>query len=182
MSQLGSENREGHDELAGEREQERLESAQMVPVSEAIRYRKRAQAAEQQLAEITREVEAQQQQRRAAQEQLAEAQRENEMTLELMKAGVGDVEAAQLLLRKRMQEGGGEPMSMGSLIEQLRIDKPYLFGDGTRRQVGLSGPTQGVRGEESSGRGVLSQQARRVRESNSPKEMQEYLRLRRSMK
>ena len=35
MSQLGSENREGHDELAGEREQERLESAQMVPVSEA---------------------------------------------------------------------------------------------------------------------------------------------------
>ncbi len=65
---------------------------QMVPVSEAIKYRKRAQVAEQQVQKLTEKLQNSQQIQQDTQVQLNEKEQENKLTQELVQAGVVDVD------------------------------------------------------------------------------------------
>ena len=161
-----------------------VESAQLVPVSEAIRYRKRAQAAEkkaEQLAEQLRQNELAQQQ---AQEKQDRSRQEMELTKELVAAGAMDVEAALLLAQRRMKSSSSKnELSNRQVIEALRQERPYLFGGGVGEDFRLwSSPTAGVRSGGNSGGRFLSHLAERARSSGDRRDMQEYLRMRRSVR
>jgi len=158
------------------------ELGQMVPVSEAIRYRKRAQAAEQKVEMLTQQVEQQEQSQAEVQAQIDEAQWEMELAQELAKAGVFDVEAALLLAQKKMGSSGGKVGDVKRVIEGLRNERPYLFSSGIDEvRATLAGPTNGVQVQGRGGSSRLTRMAQQAQESGSRKDMQEYLRLRRSM-
>ena len=159
------------------------ESGQMVSVSEAIRYRKRAQAAEQKVEMLTQQVEQQQQDQAEVQTQIDEAKWEMELTQELAKAGVFDVEAALLLAQKKIERSGDKGDDAKRIIEVLRTERPYLFSSGIDElRATLAGPTIGVQAQGRGGATRLTQAAQHAQESGSRKDMQEYLRLRRSIR
>ena len=159
------------------------EAGRLVPVTEAIKYRKRAQAAEKQVAELNEQLTDQQQQRDDLQERLKHASQEMELTQQLVKAGAIDVEVATLLAKKQLKGRGQELQDSRELVESLRRERPYLFGDGPNESAGgLAGPTAGVRSRKSAGTSNLSRMAQRAAQSGSAKDMQEYLRVRRSVR
>ena len=156
--------------------------AQVVPVSEAIRYRKRAQAAEQQVEQLTTQLAELEQEHRAVKGQVDQMKQETELTQQLTQAGVKDLEAALLLAQRRLHDGNGEKQDAPRVIEQLRKERPYLFGDGEDIDVGLTRPTASVRTQGQTGVKTLSRLAERARTTGSRKDMQEYMRIRRSVR
>ncbi len=79
------------------------EAVQLVPVSEAIKYRKRAQTAEYQLETAARMIDMQQENLRELTRQLSNMKMETMLTQQLARAGVVDVEAATLLIRNKLK-------------------------------------------------------------------------------
>jgi hypothetical protein len=155
----------------------------LVPVSEAIKYRKRAQAAEQIAEKLSRELKDLEQQRQEEQRQLAEAAQERELTCHLVKAGVIDLEAGILLAKTASDKRNGEVRPLKEIIEAMRRERPYLFGPILEKAMaGTSGLTAGVRREGSSGVTALAQIAQRASQSGSRQDMRDYLRLRRSVR
>ena len=154
---------------------------QVVPVSEAIRYRRRAQAAEQQVEQLTTQLETLEKEHRAVEGQVEQMKQETELTQQLTQAGVKDLEAALLLAQRRLQDGNGEKQDVPQVIEQLRTERSYLFDGGEEIEVGLTRPTASVRTQSQSGVQALSRMAERVRTTGSRKDMQEYMRIRRSV-
>ena len=153
---------------------------QMVPVSEAIKYRKRAQTAEQQVQQLTEKLQNSQQIQQDTQTRLSEKELENKLTQELVQAGVVDVETALLLAQKKAETRQDNNDTRG-LIEALRNERPYLFSHPTGEvSASLAAPTAGVR---SSGGGVnnLLRSAQRAQQSGSRRDMHEYLRQRRAV-
>lgn len=145
-----------------------------VPVSEAIRYRKRAQQAEKQAAELA-ETLAQERQRIATlDQQLTAAQRQQTLRDALTAAGATDLEATMLLAQSRLEADGQADVS--AVVEQLRSDKAHLFA----AETGDAAPTKtaGLR-HRTDGRGALDSAAARAARSGSRADMQEYLRTRR---
>lgn len=150
-------------------------SDKLVPVGEAIRYRKRAQGAERTAEQL--------------QEQLREATAENKrisgeldgikndrmLTDRLMAAGVNDLEAATLIAKARMKED--EQVDVESVVEKLKKQKGYLFDQIDMPAV--ASKTESVKERCSSGRGVLERAAKRAATSGNRADMQEYLRMRR---
>lgn len=173
----------GPSETPGATESERntAQSGQLVPVSEAIKYRKRAQVAEQQVEQLKREMSQRQQEQQDARKELEKMQQETELTGALVRAGVIDVEAASLLAQKKV-ESSENGQDVNSIIENLRRERPYLFMDGSESTVPWAEPTAGVRGQNNGRANVLARMAQQVRRSGSRKDMQEYLRLRRTLR
>jgi uncharacterized protein YhaN len=156
--------------------------AQVVPVSEAIRYRKRAQAAEQQVEQLTTQLAELEQEHRAVKGQVDQMKQETALTQQLTQAGVKDLEAALLLAQRRLYDGNGEKQDIPRVIEQLRKERPYLFGATEDVDVSLTRPTTGVRTHSQTGVQTLSRLAERARTTGSRKDMQEYMRIRRSVR
>ena len=107
----------------------------LVPVGEAIRYRKRAQGAEKEAADLAEEAK----QLRELNEELTgdlEAMRtDHELMRALSSAGAVDLEGAVLIAKSRLENG--EEKEIASVVELLRSEKSYLFGgrrSGRRRQ------------------------------------------------
>ena len=174
-------------------EQPNVEAAQtasrLVPISESIKYRRRAQQAEQHHQELNQQLEQLQTELSQAREQLgaAEAQRdeartagvvlENHLLVERMlaQAGVVDVDAAQTLLSSRLdlaQELDGADLTRQ--VEQLLLDKPFLRS----ASRSLAGPTASAR-SAGAAVGQLTQAAQRAIASGDRRDVAEYLRLRR---
>lgn len=157
------------------------DNERLVPVSEAIRYRRRAQAAEQQLRALEKQVSLQQQAHEAAVARAEQSERDCVLTQELVKAGVQDVEAGLLLLEQRLLPKGDGHKEPGEAIQELCRERPWLFQmepGGVRRE--LSGPTAGIRTNTTAGTSALRELAARAQESGSRQDVQAYLRLRRS--
>ncbi|HPS53023.1 MAG TPA: hypothetical protein PLK08_05670, partial [Phycisphaerae bacterium] len=115
--------------------------AKVVPVAEAIKYRRRAQQAETRIAEFEQKLDALQSQLATQNDELQQA-RENERqtSLELSEmnnrikvdnalsqAGVIDPEAARLLLKERLDIFGDiDDRQLKTAIGELLTNKPYL--------------------------------------------------------
>ena len=159
---------------------------QFVPVSEAIKYRKRAQAAEQRVEQLAETLEAHEQEAKRLEGHFAEVRLENELTQRLAKAGVNDLEVALLLAKESLkssagQDGQRQEADMGQVVKSIRDERPYLFA-GEETSL-FSVPTAGLHRPQSRGSAaVLSRQAEKVMQSGSRQDMQEYLRLRRMAK
>jgi len=164
--------------------------SKLVPVSESIKYRRRAQQAEARHLELTGQLGELQEQAAQAREQLgaAEAQRdearsaltvlENRLVVErlMSQAGVVDIEAAGLLLSRRVDLGQElEAPQLARQVEQLLIDKPFLRA----APRGLPGPTASARAQAGGGIAQLTHAAERAILSGDRRDVAEYLRLRR---
>ena len=156
-------------ENGGEPQEMNLDHEQLVPVTEAIRYRKRAQAAEQELQGLQQEFQKQQQ-------QLADLQVHTQLSEGLMAQGANDLKVAVLLGQDKRRAKPDMPLN--ELIEELKNERPGLFGSAPAAGM-LGMPTATVRGGTAGGTVRLEQAARQVRQSGSRKDMQDYLRLRR---
>ncbi|MDY7110267.1 MAG: hypothetical protein SYC29_16685 [Planctomycetota bacterium] len=97
----------------------------LVPVSEARRYRKRAQAAETTLSDLQHELSAQQAVVREQQELISDLQRRQQIDEQLIEAGAVDLETARLLAD--LSIGEMDEPDVGEAIEDLRRRKPFLF-------------------------------------------------------
>jgi hypothetical protein len=107
------------DETAEQRDEK------LVPVSEARRYRKRAQAAETTLADLQRELQAQQAVVREQQELISDLQRRQQIDEQLIELGAVDLETARLLTE--LSIGERDEPDIGEAVEDLRRRKPFLF-------------------------------------------------------
>lgn len=165
--------------------------ARLVPVSESIKYRRRAQKAEGRVEEVEQQLKEMQSQFDAHSDEIAraEAQRdeaasrlvatENRLTAErlMATAGLADTETAMLLLSKRVdltQELDGS--AIADAVEQLLVDKPFLRAGGASP---LPGTTASVKPSAPGGVAALADAAERAIESGDRRDVAEYLRLRR---
>ena len=160
-------------------EQSNLDEQQVdekvVPVSEAIRYRKRAQAAEQQAEELTRQVEQLRREHTQLNEQLLSQRHDEELSKRLTAAGVTDVEAGVLLTQKRMGDGG----DLDAAIERLRQDKPHLFPSHQREANSAPKKTAGAK-ERPGTSPTMAQAAQQAAASGRRSDVHEYMRVRRT--
>ncbi len=144
-----------------------------VPVAEAIRYRKRAQAAEKELAEVKTQRDLLQTEKQTLADQIGRIRQDQQIRMLLGAAGVTDLEAAELLVRDRLT--ASEEKDPQKVIEQLRKDKGWLFAS---RQGGGPSRTAGLR-PQTDGSAALQDAAKKAVRSGQPADVQEYLRARR---
>jgi hypothetical protein len=154
---------------------EGVNSDKLVPVSEAIRYRKRAQIAEKKAAELQEQLKEAVEKKDVLAGKVSEIKLEHDLADKLITAGAVDLEAAMLIAKSRMQ--GDEQADADVVIEQLRKQKGYLFDE--TEHVSAASKTAGVKERVSSGKKVLERAAKKAATSGNRADLQEYLRLRR---
>ena len=157
---------EGHDSDMG----------RQVPVTESIRYRKRAQSAEKKAEMLASQLAEANQQVERMSKKLEDLQIEQVLTRKLAAAGVTDLEAAVLLAKARMQ---GEKADIDDCVEQLRAEKSYLFGGAA--ETAATRKTAGAKERVTHSPTTLERAATKAARTGNRTDLQEYLKLRRSM-
>jgi hypothetical protein len=152
------------------------DNMKLVPVTESIRYRKRAQSAEQKVAALTEQLAEAKSQLTTMSEQLSNIQAEQKLTRKLASAGTVDMETAVLLAKAKME--GQTEADLDSVIEQLKKEKQYLF-------AGVSGAvtakkTAGAKERMTNNQTVLERAAKKAATTGNRTDLQEYLKLRRN--
>ncbi|MEM6457911.1 MAG: hypothetical protein AAF710_00805 [Planctomycetota bacterium] len=115
---------------------ETIETAteRLVPVGESIRYRKRAQAAEQRLTELTDQLAGLKDDLEASRQTITSLERRQKIDALLAGSDAVDLEAARLLTEVAV--GQMDKPDVEEAVRELRRQKPYLF-----RRPGRSVPT-----------------------------------------
>lgn len=167
------------------------EAEKLVPVGESIKYRRRAQQAEQRLQQVEQQLAQLQSQLEGRGEELAsaESQRdeiqsrlhaaENRRLAEklLMDAGVADLETGYALLSGKVDLAGEvDAESLASQVEQLLIDKPFLSA---AAMAPLPPRTAAPRTGREGLMAQVAKAAQRAAGTGSRRDIAEYLRLRR---
>ena len=93
----------------------------LVPVGEAIRYRKRAQGAEKDASDMAKEAKQLREHNEELTAELEAMRADHELVRALSSAGAVDLEAAVLVARSRMEDG--EDKEVASVVELLRQEK-----------------------------------------------------------
>ena len=143
----------------------------LVPVGEAIRYRKRAQAAEQGLRELKGVMQDTQVELEQAKQAIDEFERRQKIDEQLVKAEVVDHDVARLLTETAL--GLMDEPDIKVVIDDLRRQKPYLFKN---RSVNASHMSARIR---EGGHHLAGQAAEQAAVSGNRQDLLRYLRLRR---
>lgn len=143
-----------------------------VPVNEAIRYRKRAQAAEQQVVELQSHLQNAQQRYEEAEHAINSLERRQRIDELLGEADAIDIEAARLLTEVAVQSMD-EP-DLAEAVDDLRRHKPYLFHKQGEELGGLALAPR-IEGIDD----PLAQAAEQAQHSGDRRDLLRYLRLRR---
>lgn len=162
--------------LSGAEEQQEQVDMKLVPVSESIRYRRRAQSAEKKNQELTEQLSQKEAELSELSGELESARLDQKLIGKLFHAGVHDLEAALLLAKARI--GGDGKSDLDSSIEQLRKEKSYLFGNQSTSSVALQ-RSSGAKEKGVNNQTVLERAAKRAATTGDRKDLQEYLKLRR---
>ncbi|MEO1235565.1 MAG: hypothetical protein AAFX76_02125 [Planctomycetota bacterium] len=141
-----------------------------VPVTEAIRYRKRAQSAEQQLGELHDRFGQLQRQLDESRQTIVALERRQKIDALLTDSDAIDLEAARLLTEVSVSQMD-EP-DVDAAVSELRRQKPYLF----RRRSPRSGSAMAPRVETPAEEELA---AERAAASGDRRDLLDYLRLRR---
>ncbi|MGA2070912.1 MAG: hypothetical protein ABSG97_06145 [Sedimentisphaerales bacterium] len=156
--------------------QDEVDEVKLVPVGESIRYRKRAQGAEKRVEELAGELADAKAEATRLADELKATHREQELMKRLASEGTRDLEAAMLIAKARL--AGKDQADLGGVIEQLKKEKQYLFGEKTSGSATVkTSPAK----EQRSGAGVLERAAKRAAGTGSRGDLQEYMRRRRSV-
>lgn len=169
--------------------------AKVVPVAEAIKYRRRAQQAETRLTEFEQKLDEIQSQLDRQNEDLERARQNEQQTAlrlaevnnrikidkALSQAGVIDAEAARLLLRERMDISGDvDDGQLRATINDMLASKPYLKSSNVSGGY-MPSPTRASRIPQASEASQLAGLAQRAAVSGNRKDIAEYLRMRRQI-
>ena len=164
--------------------------SRLIPVSEAIKYRRRAQQAESVLQQFEQRLEDTQAQLEGRLEQLAKAESQRDEfrhqidTLHvqssaermLRDAGVADTETAMALLEKRIAFSDDiDEKQMRQAVDQLLQTKPIL----TSVPTSLPGKTASARVDSDGAAARLTRSAAQAAQTGNRRDVAEYLRLRR---
>ena len=152
------------------------DESKLVPVTESIRYRKRAQSAEKRVEELTEQLSQSQSNATTLSEQLNNVRTEQKLTQKLITAGTVDIESALLLAKARMNEQ--EDVDVDDLIEQLKSEKQYLFKNSRENVTSMK--TSGAKDRTSDTQAVLAKAATKAATTGSRRDLQEYLKTRRN--
>jgi len=110
-------------------------------------------------------------------EELNGIRSEQELTRRLASSGVVDLEAAVLIAKAKMED---QPEAdADGVIEQLRREKQYLFADSGR--VAGAKKTSGARERVQDSGTILERAAKKAATTGNRADLQEYLKLRRSL-
>jgi len=153
------------------------ESLKLVPVAESIRYSRRAQSAEKKIEALAEQLAEAKSQAAKMAEELNGIRGEQELTRRLANSGVVDLEAAVLIAKAKMD--GQSEADLDGVIEQLRREKQYLFADGGR--VAGAKKTSGARERVQDSGTILERAAKKAATTGNRADLQEYLKLRRSL-
>lgn len=154
------------------------EDVKLVPVTESIRYRKRAQLAEKQNESLEKELSEAKSTTANLTEELHSIRSEQELMRKLTAAGVIDMETAVLIAKKRMENS--EESDTDQVIGQLKKEKQYLFVDVENNGVSPQ-RTCGVKNRDPSNQTMLSRAAKKAATTGNRTDLQEYLKLRRNI-
>lgn len=149
----------------------------LVPVTESIRYRRRAQSAEKSVQDLADQLAQANEQIAQLSEDLEGLRCDRKLTDRLTAAGVTDLESAVLIAKARMK--GNDEVDVDELVANLRSEKRHLFGPTSEPTTARK--TSGVRDRVAPGRTALEQAAARAARTGKRTDLQEYLRLRRNM-
>lgn len=160
--------------VAIEHDQEQIPAPdKLVPVSEAIRYRKRAQTAEQQLEELRDKVRSVSHELDEANQTISSLERRQQVDALLTDADAIDLEAARLLTEQAVLTMDDPDIELA--VDDLRRHKPYLF----RRRHDTSGSAMAPSIHDT-GHDPAEQAAEQAAKSGDRRDLLRYLRLRRS--
>jgi hypothetical protein len=148
-----------------------------VPVSEAIRYRRRAQAAERNVEELSERLEQAETARAALAHRVEALEEEGSLVRRLAEAGAVDLEAALLLVRERRSASPDEDAE--AVVTRLRREKAYLFSSAAMPPSAAMVPTAGAKAPVDGRRMTVEQAARRAKETGDARDLCAYLRVRR---
>jgi uncharacterized protein YhaN len=165
----------------------------LVPVAESIRYRKRAQSAEKKIEALAEQLAEAKSQAAKMAEELNGIRSEQELTRILASSGVVDLEAAVLIAKAKME--GQSETDLDGVIEQLKSEKQYLWAtpsparDGQTHFAGFADggraagakKTSGARERVQDSRTILERAAKKAATTGNRADLQEYLKLRRSL-
>ncbi len=158
-------------------EEPQQRSERLVDVSEAIRYRKRAQSAEQKQAQLEQELAENRAEVERLNKNLSQMTVERQLIEKLVSAGVRDLEVAVIIGRARLESD--KKTTVTDAVEQLKKEKSYLFSD-TGFTAAASTKTSGVKDRLSGTTGTLERAAKKAASSGSRADLQEYLRARKN--
>jgi uncharacterized coiled-coil protein SlyX len=150
------------------------DNTKLVPVTESIRYRKRAQSAEKQLEDLSEQLVQTKSEAAKMSEQLNEVRLEQNLMRKLAAAGAVDLEAAVLIAKTRLD---GDEASPDSVIEQLKKEKQYLF---VGKETLAAKKTAGAKDRLQNSQTALEKAARKAATTGSRTDLQQYLKLRRN--
>jgi hypothetical protein len=148
----------------------------LVPVSESIRYRKRAQDAERKVEILAKELSQTKAEISEMSEELSNIQVEQKLTRRLAAAGAVDLETAVLIAKAKID--AQDDADLDVVIEQLKKEKQYLF-TGTNTAVAAK-KTAGAKDRLQNSQTILERAAKKAATTGNRTDLQEYLRLRRS--
>ena len=173
MSQIDTEEKILSETEAGH---EDIGNHKLVPVTESIRYRRRAQSAEKKIETLTEELAQARLQTSEMAEELNSIRMEQKLIHKLAAAGVVDVEAAVLIARAKISSD--TEADLDSVIQQLKKEKQYLFfgagGAATAKK------TSGVKDRMQNSQTVLERAAKKAATTGNRTDLHEYLKLRRN--
>lgn len=144
----------------------------LVPVSEAIRYRKRAQTAEQQLEKLRGELDETQGRLAEADQAIEGLERRQKVDALLTEADAIDLEAARLLTERAVSEMDQADIELA--VNDLRRHKPYLFRHRPAHPATTMAPSI-----EHQGHDPAEQAAEQASQTGDRRDLLRYLRLRR---
>jgi uncharacterized protein YhaN len=152
------------------------DNARLVPVTESIRYRKRAQSAEKKIEELTEQLAQAKAQTAELSGQLSDIQTEQTLMRQLAAAGAVDLETAVLIARARLQDK--DDVDVSGVIEQLKKEKQFLFSANSPGPVPTK--TAGARDRGTNSQTLLEKAAKKAATTGSRTDLHEYLKLRRN--
>ena len=166
------------DELTQDQDHETTgdDVTKLVPITESIRYRRRAQSAERKTQDLAEQLAQANQRIAQMSDNLASLELDGTLARKLTNAGAVDLEAATLIAKAKLT--GDAEANVDACIEQLKKDKSYLFTGSEPRMT--SRKTAGARERVSPRQTTLERAAQRAAKTQRRGDMQEYLRLRRN--
>lgn len=164
---------EGAEEPSSETGEREHCGERMVPLSESVRYRRRAQAAERRYKELEERLSGVRGELERTREALDSAERRRQIDLLLIEAEARDLEAARLLTEAAVAQM--DEVDVEAAVSELRRRKPYLF-----RSVDRGGSPGGRSQRYRGGAGdQLDEAAAEAAVSGNRRDLLRYLRLRR---
>ena len=153
------------------------DATKVVPVTESIRYRRRAQSAEKRAQDLAEQLTQANEKIAQMSEDLDSLQLDQKLARKLMTAGAIDLEGAVLIAKTRLQNQA--EIDIDSCVEQLKNEKHYLFG--AVPDTAAPRKTAAVKDRVTPGQTTLERAAVRAARTRHRADLLEYLKLRRKL-